>query len=79
MNYSKLEFKKTYLENANGQILVKNKTLGKLVPMTMNQMLNAVKNGHHQDKITLWFTPESIEEAKKVTKEPKKQKDESEN
>lgn len=79
MNYSKLEFKKTYLENSNRKILVKNKGLGKMVQMNIDQMFNAVKNGHHQDKITLWFTPESIEEAKKVTKEPKKQKDESEN
>jgi hypothetical protein len=74
LDVTKLEFKKSVLEG--GRITIKIDSMGKLVPITKENLLLSIEKGYHLDKLHGFFTPESI---KTATQEPKKTKKDNTN
>ncbi len=73
LDVSKLEFKQSVL--SGGLLTIKIDSLGRLVPITKENLLIAVSKGFHLDKLHGFFTHESI----KLAKEPKKTKKDNTN
>lgn len=71
LDISKLRF--TPEVERGGKIQVKLPSTGKFYPITKEQFLTAVENGHHHERLHLAFTKQSILAAKEEPK-PKKEK-----
>ena len=71
IDVDKLEFKQQYLEAGRITVRAKNQ---KMYPISREAIIKSLKAGHHTQRIPIWFTPESIEAAKKKANSTSKPK-----
>lgn len=74
---SKLIFKKEFEEAGQINVFVPN--MRKLYPISRENLILSISNGHHTDKLKTFFTKESILAAKEEPKTKKKNTDEGSN